>query len=380
MDGGIGQGSLTVEQTALPAGHDGDRTKRRWALGMRVERQAGGYRLAGDWAGIGAANDFLGHLEARAFAPATVRAYAYDLLNFARFVIERRIALADLVPTDVFDWLDWQRPPRRRTGTVVAFGSRGGAAPASVNRRVAALRAFFEHQVLAGARPSNPVPAPRRGAGLRPKARGPLGHLGPGRARGGGRLVRQVRQLPESLAPADVGTFLADLATHRDRAIVWAMVLGGLRAGEVRGLRLADVDQGRHRVRVIGKGGRERVVPIDRAFFTELAAYLRQERPPGITTPECFVVLRGPTAGRPLTEAGLRSLFRHHRDRSGAVRVRPHRLRHTYGTELAAAGIDLLVLRELMGHASPETTAAYVHLSADHLAVEYAAARAAIGR
>jgi Site-specific recombinase XerD len=186
--------------------------------------------------------------------------------------------------------------------------------------------------------------------------------------------------LPESLDPADVVAFVADLATHRDRAIVWAMVLGGLRAGEVRGLRLADVDQGRHRVRVIGKGGRERVVPIDRAFFVELAAYLRDERPSGIATPECFVVLRGPTAGRPLTEAGLRSLFRHHRSRSGALRVRPHRLRHTYGTELARAGIDLLVLRELMGHASPETTAAYVHLSADHLATEYAAARAAIGR
>jgi len=349
-------------------------------MGIRVERQAGGYRLAGDWAGSDAANAFLGHLEARAFAPATVRAYAYDLLNFARFATERRIALADVVPTDVFDWLDWQRPPRARTGTVIAFGSRGGAAPASVNRRVAALRAFCEHQVLAGARASNPVPAPRRGAGLRPKARGPLGHLGPGRTRGGGRLVRQPHRLPESLDPADVGAFLADLATHRDRAIVWAMVLGGLRAGEVRGLRLADVDQGRHRVRVVGKGGRERVVPIDRAFFAELAAYLREERPAGIATPECFVVLRGPTAGRPLTEAGLRSLFRHHRDRSGAVRVRPHRLRHTYGTELAAAGIDLLVLRELMGHASPETTAAYVHLSADHLAAEYRAARAAIGR
>ena len=59
---------------------------------------------------------------------------------------------------------------------------------------------------------------------------------------------------------------------------------------------------------------------------------------------------------------------------------RPHRLRHTYGTELAAAGIDLLVLRELMGHASPETTARYVHLSSDTLAAEFAAARAATGR
>jgi site-specific recombinase XerD len=63
-----------------------------------------------------------------------------------------------------------------------------------------------------------------------------------------------------------------------------------------------------------------------------------------------------------------------------ATRVRPHRLRHTYGTELAAAGIDLLVLRELMGHASPETTACYVHLSSDTLAAEFAAARAATGQ
>jgi site-specific recombinase XerD len=92
------------------------------------------------------------------------------------------------------------------------------------------------------------------------------------------------------------------------------------------------------------------------------------------------VVLEGPTAGQALTESGLRSVFRHHRQTSGAARVRPHRLRHTYGTELAAAGIDLLVLRELMGHASPETTAAYVHLSPEHLAAEYAAARAVMGR
>jgi len=81
-----------------------------------------------------------------------------------------------------------------------------------------------------------------------------------------------------------------------------------------------------------------------------------------------------------MTEAGTRSLFRYHRHTSGATRVRPHRLRHTYGTELAAAGIDLLVLRELMGHASPETTAGYVHLSAEHVAAEYEAARAVIGR
>ena len=141
--------------------------------------------------------------------------------------------------------------------------------------------------------------------------------------------------------------------------------------------RLADVDMGLRRVRVTGKGGKERVVPVDAAFFAELAAYLREERPASCRAAECFVVLRGPTAGQPLTEAGLRRIFRTHRLASGALRVRPHRLRHTYGTELASAGIDLLALRELMGHANPETTAAYVHLSPQTLAAEYARARAA---
>lgn len=126
---------------------------------------------------------------------------------------------------------------------------------------------------------------------------------------------------------------------------------------------------------MIGKGGRERLIPVDRAFFSEVAAYLRAERPSGCATPECFVVLRGPTTGAAMTEAGMRKVFRLHRERSGATRVRPHRLRHTYGTELATAGIDLLVLRELMGHAHPETTAAYVHLSPETLAAEYTQAR-----
>jgi integrase/recombinase XerC len=299
------------------------------------------------------------------------------VLCFARFCQSRGLRLAEVVPVDLFDWVGWQTAGSRpRAGTVVAMVRHAGAAPASVNRRVAAVRALFEYQVMCGDRADNP--APRRGQGLRAKSRGVLGHLGPGRPRAGGRLVRSSRRLPESLDRDEVGAFLADLLTHRDRAIVMLMLLGGLRAGEVRRLRLSDVDVALRRVRVIGKGNRERVVPVDRAFFAELTAYLRTERPPALATPECFVVLVGATAGQPLTEAGLRSVFRHHRGTSGAGRVRPHRLRHTYGTELAAAGIDLLVLRDLMGHVSPETTAGYVHLSAEHLAAEYAAAQATL--
>ena len=348
-------------------------------MAVSVQAEEGQPRLVGDWAGIGLANEFLAHLGARAFSAATVRAYAYDVANLARFLDERdEVGLAALAPRDVFAWVDWQGARTAATGgKVVRFAPRG-AAPATINRRVAAVRAFFEFMVMSGIRESNPVPAPRRGQGLRPTARGMLGHLGPGRARGGGRLVREERRLPESLDLTDVQAFLSGLRTYRDRAMVLAMLLGGLRSAEVRGLLLSDVDQGRRRLRVTGKGGRDRVVPVDAAFFAELAAYLRHERPHGLSTPECFVVLRGPTTGSPVTEAGMRSLFRRHRESSGATRVRPHRLRHTYGTELAAAGIDLLALRELMGHASPETTGRYVHLSVEHLAAEYAAARATL--
>ncbi|MDP8960383.1 MAG: tyrosine-type recombinase/integrase [Actinomycetota bacterium] len=346
---------------------------------MPVVRTSAGPRLGGESSTAGAANRFLEHLATRGFAAATVRAYAYDIANFTTFLDERGLSLTEVMPTDLFDYLDWQSARRRGGGKVVVLG-RPGSSPATMNRRISAVRGLFEHLMITGVRDDNPVPAARRANGLRTPARGMLGHVGSGRARGGGRLVRQPQRLPETIESDDVVAFVLDLETHRDRAMVLGMLLGGLRAGEVRSLRLADVDMGLRRLKVVGKGGRERVVPVDDAFFVECAAYLREERPAGCSTAECFVVLRGPTRGQPMTEAGMRKIFRVHRERSGATRVRPHRLRHTYGTELATAGIDLLVLRELMGHASPETTARYVHLSPEGLAAEYAAARAVIRR
>jgi integrase/recombinase XerC len=348
-------------------------------MDLRVIRSDGGHRLVGGGPVDELANGYLAHLGSRAFSPATVRGYAFDLLNFGRFLVERGATVADVVPTDLFDYLDWQTKARPSVGAKVVRMTAGrGAAPATMNRRIAAVRGMFEYAVIIGARADNPVPAGRRATGLRPKARGMLGHIGARKPASGGRLVRQPRRLPESVEPAEVSAFVADLGTHRDRAMALAMVLGGLRAAEVRGLRLADVDMGLRRVRVVGKGNRERTVPVDGAFFSEVSAYVRTERPAGCRTPECFVVLRGPTTGAAMTEAGMRRIFRTHRANSGAVRVRPHRLRHTYGTELATAGIDLLVLRELMGHASPETTAAYVHLSSETLAAEFTKAREAL--
>ena len=339
-------------------------------MSARVVRCEGSHRLSGDISDDGLVNRFLDHLVTRGFSPATVRAYAFDLANFLAFLATSGLSVGGVRAVDLFSYLDWQREQR------------AGVAASTMNRRVSTVRSWCEFLVTIDELIENPVPRPRRSSGLRAVRRGMLGHVGrPARSdSAGGRLVSQPSRLPESLDPDDVGVFLADLNTHRDRAVVLAMVLGGLRSAEVRGLRLADVDMGMRRVRVIGKGNRERLIPIERVFFDEVAAYLRGERPAGCSTPECFVVLRGPTTGAAMTEAGMRKVFRVHRERTGATRVRPHRLRHTYATELAAAGIDLMVLRDLMGHASPETTAKYVHLSAETLAAEFAAARLVIGR
>jgi site-specific recombinase XerD len=338
---------------------------------VRVVRVGDGHRVDGQTDVASMINRFLEHLDVRRFSPATVRAYAFDLANFSGFLADRDLRFDEVRPIHLFDYLDWQRSmtaPRL-------------PAASTMNRRVSTVRSWFGFLVMSEVIDANPVPVPRRSSGLQARHRGLLGHAArKHQSERGGRLVAQPSVLPESLDAGDVAVFLADLNTHRDRAMVLAMLLGGLRSAEVRSLLLRDIDMGMRRVRVIGKGDRERIVPIDAAFFEEAAGYLRSERPAGCSTPECFVVLRGPTTGNAVTEAGMRKVFRVHRERTGASRVRPHRLRHTYATELASAGIDLLVLRELMGHASPETTAKYVHLAPEALAAEFAAARAVIGR
>lgn len=151
------------------------------------------------------------------------------------------------------------------------------------------------------------------------------------------------------------------------------MLFGGLRSSEVLALRMGDIDLGRCTVRVWGKGATERVVPIDAGTARVIHHYVLYERP-DVERPELFLVLKGKQKGQPLTTAGLRTIFRYHRERSGVILGNPHRLRHTYGTNMAEAGVDIQTLKELMGHASIDSTTQYVHLSAAHLRREYDAA------
>jgi integrase/recombinase XerD len=172
---------------------------------------------------------------------------------------------------------------------------------------------------------------------------------------------------------------LPALRTRRDRAMVQAMLLGGLRRCEVLGLRLGDVSAGERRLFIAdGKGGRQRIVPASSRFFAALGGYLDEERPRTSSTDRVFVVLKGPNRGRPLSAAGLDEVLAGARARAGLGRLTCHQLRHTCFTRLREAGMALEAIQAQAGHASIESTRIYLHLANDWLAGEYLRAAAAI--
>ena len=192
------------------------------------------------------------------------------------------------------------------------------------------------------------------------------------RPRQGVPLVRVTRTLPRILSPAEVDALTAALRTHRDRAMVAAMVLGGLRRCEVLGLRLEDLHAAERRVFIAeGKGGRQRLIPVSGRFFAAVAAYLDAERPPGTGTDRVFVVLKGPRCGQPLSAKGTDEVLAAARRRAGLEHATCHQLRHTCLTRLREAGMALEAVQAQAGHASIESTRIYLHLADDWLAAQY---------
>jgi len=191
-------------------------------------------------------------------------------------------------------------------------------------------------------------------------------------------LIRTPRTLPKVLSPVEVDALLGALRTHRDRAIVLAMLLGGLRRCEVLGLRMSDVNAGERRLFIAeGKGGHQRIVPVANRCFVSLADYFEQERP-DTDTEHVFVVLRGPTRGRALTAAGVDQVLDGARTRAGLDHATCHQLRHTCLTRLREAGMALEAVQAQAGHRSIESTRVYLHLANAWLAEEYARAVNAI--
>ena len=311
-------------------------------------------------------DDYLAFVAARA-RPNTLIAVAYDLKVF---FTEVEKAPGEVVTTDVLAFISSQRAPRRGPRVVRLEDGEAGLSARTVKRRLASVSGLFAYLVARGDAGVDVNPVPRglatRGRRGRPGVRGVP-------------LVRSPRTLPRVIAPDDVESFLSALRTHRDRAMVLAMLLGGLRRCEVLGLRMPDLRPGERRVFVAdGKGGRQRIVPVSARFFATVATYYDTERPRTCGTDHVFVVLKGPRRGQPLSAAGLDEIVEGARSRAGLAHLTCHQLRHTCFTRLREAGMALEAIQAQAGHASIESTRIYLHLANDWLSGEYLRAAEAI--
>lgn len=302
-------------------------------------------------------------LVAARLRPNSTLAVAYDLKVFFTVVDVDPLAVRR---RDVIGFIRSQRTGSV-DGKVVAFDESSGLALSTIRRRLSTLSGFYAYLLALGEMDHNPV---QRGMPVRSPVT---------RDRRVVPLVRPVRHLPQILDTDEVPRLLAALRTRRDRAMIEAMLLAGLRRCEALGLRHQDVRWGERRLFIVdGKGGHQRLVPISPRFFTSLRDYLDHERPTDAVTDRVFVVLKGPNRGRPLTAKGLEEILTGARARAGLTHGTCHELRHTCFTRLREAGMALEALQAQAGHRSISATQIYLHLANDWLAGEYKRAAEAI--
>lgn len=350
--------------------------------GLVLERGDAGWQLAGDGAArVGLVNDYLSYLADRNYSERTIRTYGFGLLAFCRWLADADLDLSRVTTDVLLRFLAACRAERvaGRPGGPNVVGLDGrrtdGLSPATINLRLAAVSGLFSFRSMRDPDLANPVPKGREAKRLSAVERaGMLAHVSRAPKRRSPLRVRDTKRLPATLDHREVVALLESLRTWRDRAIAGLMVFCGLRSAEVLALEVTDVDIGARWLRVSGKGGKERRVPLDVDVAGVIQTYLLAERPETTST-RLFIVAKGPTRGQPLTPAGLRRVFRYHRDISGVATAHPHALRHTFGTALAEAGVDLAVMQALLGHAHIDTTARYVHLAPTHVKAEFDAAR-----
>jgi len=270
------------------------------------------------------AEGFLALLAARC-SPRTVDAYKRDLAALAAY-------LGKPLRTATLEELE------RYTAQLRA----DGLASSTIARRTAAARSFFRLQQLLGVRGDNPAAAVK--------------------------LPRRAKPLPKTLSPGEAER-LIDAAkgtqprSLRDQALVELLYGAGLRVSEAVGLDKSGVDLDDRFVRVTGKGGKERVVPIGRHAADAVRRYLSRGRPylDRRHRPELFLNAKG----GPLTRAGAFLILRRLAEVAGLepTRVHPHLLRHSFATHLLEGGADLRSVQEMLGHADLSTTELYTHVS-----------------
>jgi len=269
----------------------------------------------------------------RGLARHTIESYARDLAAFARFLVARRVRRANGVETALV------------RAHLAALADRGLSARSRA-RALAAIHGFLRFLTIRGELRADP--AAELGV-RRPPTRLP-------RALGAGHVAALLGR-PDADAPREL----------RDRALLELLYACGLRVSEAVSLRGAQLNLEAGFVTVMGKGGKERVVPIGRPARTALEAYLTRERPRLLRgRPSPFVFL-GPR-GRPLTRQAVWKLVRRRALAAGVgERVSPHTLRHTFATHLLEGGADLRIVQTLLGHADISTTQIYTHVSPTRL-------------
>lgn len=302
------------------------------------------------------ANTFLDAQCIRQLSPRSLRSYAYDLLDFARWSLtEPPHTLAELTQQALLDYvrhqLDQPPPPT----------------PQTINHRLVVVHCLY--RFLYG----REIPAGQCHLLRVYTQRSSLGYGQPRRVLARGLRLKQPHRLIRPLSAEEVARFWRSFRTFRDLAIVGLMLLDGLRSCEVLALQLADLHLADAHLYVLGKGRRQRLLPLPQDILTALDRYLHLERPL-TNSSSLFVCLKGPFRGRPLTPAGLRALFRFHRVSSHTALANPHRFRHTFGADMVRNGVSLPARQQLMGHSQIRTTMLYIQLAPQDVWREYARA------
>ena len=230
-----------------------------------------------------------------------------------------------------------------------------GDARTTIARRTASVRGFFAWALEAGLVETDPtvrLVAPKRGRALP--------------------HVATAGTLDDVLAAASARAADGDVIALRDAAVLELLYAAALRVAELCGADLDDLDRGRHTIRVVGKGSKERIVPYGAAAAHALDSYLTRARPAlaarGAGSPALFLGARG---GRLGTRAAYDIVSRALAPAVGADTIGPHALRHSAATHLLDGGADLRTVQELLGHASLGTTQIYTHVSSEKLTAAY---------
>ncbi len=308
-----------------------------------------------DWA-----NEFLDAQRLRGLSLRSLRAYAFDLVNLARWFAVESIELSGLTEGKLTDYIHYQ------------LNKQAQPAPRTINHRLSVTICLYRFHY------GCEIPAQARSHDGAFILSAPFGYA---RRR---RVVRRIkvkvpRRIMVPLTAAEVDSFWSGFRTFRDLSIVALMLFNGLRSCEVLNLKLEDLRFAQSQILVQGKGNRQRLLPLDSQTIKLLERYLDVERP---KTNSCFVfvVLKGANRGKPLTTAGLRTVFRHHRRISSVSKANPHRFRHTFGADMVRAGVSLPALMKLMGHSHIHTTMLYVQLCPQDVWREFNQAMKSRGR